>query len=85
MKGFMLGVMSYNFKFFKEFAKDSHVLLTVIKHRISEKMKEKFEVISIKKNGREISLKIDKEKEFERMAQVNLMTKKNFNELFSEF
>ena len=68
LKGFMMGIMSYNFKNFKEFNKDSHALIEVVKHRINTKVREKFEYINIKRNGKEITLKIDKEKESKKMA-----------------
>jgi len=45
-------------------------------------MKEKYEKILIKRNGKEVELKIDKKKEQKKMTSVNNMLKKDFNDLF---
>ena len=59
MKGFIVSIMSYNLKNFTALQTDTHAAIAVIKHRISTRVRERFELFNIKKNGKKQTVKIE--------------------------
>ena len=82
VKGFMLNLMMYNINHFESFARDGQALMAAVRGKIQAKLKEKRETVLIKRNGKEVALQIDKEKEQKQMNRVSNLVKKDFNALF---
>ena len=63
VKGFMMNLMMYNIHNFKSNGSDSHTIMAAVRSKIQLKLKEKREVVFIKKFGKEVEVSIDKKKE----------------------
>ena len=79
IEGFMRSLIMYNISNLKS-ELDDHACL--IFKRVEKRAKKREQFYYIIRNGKEIKCKVDEENQKKKIQTVNLMLKKNFNEMF---